>query len=170
MGQDYANFDAVRRCGCELHQYVRLQACRLRSRSFFRLSMTGAVTSAATIFRPSTGWRELIEEWLSPTARAHFLASAEGQIRGDPESRGLFQDGDFGLQRGLVLSTGRAASIASARVATAAADDFGPEGPVGDSAGLSLSFTSTRAAWLSFEYVFATQELPTFDGMPVTDG
>ncbi len=110
----------------------------------------------------------MAEEWLSPSARAEFLPSAAGQVRGDPESRGLFVNGEFGLQRGIVLSTGRAAFIAGGALDTVA-DDFGPEGPAGDTAGLSLSFTSTRAARLWFEYVFATRELPAFDGRPVTD-
>lgn len=105
------------------------------------------------------------------------LSDFSVSITGNEAAFGTFSNDPFGLQSGVVLSTGRVADIAGRNlkdnVITNGFDlntDFGPKGATGDLTQLNISFfANNMAEKLLFEYVFGSEEFPEFGGSKFND-
>lgn len=105
------------------------------------------------------------------------LSNFSVSVTGNSAAFGTFRNDPFGLQSGIVLSTGRVTSIPGQNKkdndktnGTDLSTDFGPEGEAGDLTELNLSFfADSRAEKLFFEYVFASEEFREFGGSEYND-
>jgi hypothetical protein len=80
---------------------------------------------------------------------------------------GTFVGGTFGVEQGIVLSTGDVEKL-NARVQELSTD-FGLVGAVGDVATLIVNFELIEPLFLSFDWVVASRELPQFGGSAYND-
>lgn len=105
------------------------------------------------------------------------LSNFSVSVTGNSAAFGTFTNDPFGLQSGVVLSTGRVADIPGRNIkdnlminGTDLNTDFGPKGEAGDLTQLNLSFfVDYTAEKLFFEYVFASEEFPEFGGSEFND-
>ena len=105
------------------------------------------------------------------------LSNFSVSVTGNSAAFGTFTNDPFGLQSGVVLSTGRVADIPGRNIkdnlminGTDLNTDFGPKGEAGDLTQLDLSFfVDYTAEKLFFEYVFASEEFPEFGGSEFND-
>lgn len=105
------------------------------------------------------------------------LSNFSVSVTGNSAAFGTFTNDPFGLQSGVVLSTGRVANIPGRNIkdnlminGTDLNTDFGPKGEAGDLTQLNLSFfVDCTAEKLFFEYVFASEEFPEFGGSEFND-
>ena len=105
------------------------------------------------------------------------LSNFSVSVTGNSAAFGTFTKDPFGLQSGVVLSTGRVSNIPGRNmkdnVMTNGSDlntDFGAKGEAGDLTQLNLSFfVDSTAEKLFFEYVFASEEFPEFGGSEFND-
>jgi hypothetical protein len=105
------------------------------------------------------------------------LSNFSVSVNGNRAAFGTFTNDPFGLQSGIVLSTGRVRDIPGRNTkdndktnGTDLSADFGPEGEVGDLTQLDLNFfADSTAEKLFFEYVFASEEFPEFGGSEFND-
>jgi hypothetical protein len=87
-------------------------------------------------------------------------------LMGDAQMFGLFERANFGLSDGLILSTGR---VVDSVLSKKPDYDFAPPGPVGDAVTLDLQWTPTDGYAVTFKYVFASLELPSYGGRNKND-
>jgi len=80
-------------------------------------------------------------------------------------------EGYFGLQDGIVLSTGHVSALETAYDPSSYqnGEDHGNSGETGDVVTLSLTFNAPTDGYASLKYVFASQEMPTFFGSQFND-
>ena len=105
------------------------------------------------------------------------LSNFSVSVTGNSAAFGTFTNDPFGLQSGVVLSTGRVSDIPGRNmkdnVMTNGSDlntDFGAKGEAGDLTQLNLSFfADSTAEKLFFEYVFGSEEFPEFGGSEFND-
>lgn len=105
------------------------------------------------------------------------LSNFSISVTGNSAAFGTFSNDPFGLQSGIVLSTGRVTNIPGRNTkdndkinGTDLSNDFGREGEAGDLTELNLSFfADSTAEKLFFEYVFASEEFPEFGGSEFND-
>lgn len=105
------------------------------------------------------------------------LSNFSVSVTGNSAAFGTFGNDPFGLQSGVVLSTGRVANIPGRNIkdnlminGSDLNTDFGPQGEAGDLAQLDLSFfADSTAEKLFFEYVFGSEEFPEFGGSVFND-
>lgn len=105
------------------------------------------------------------------------LSNFSVSVTGNSAAFGTFSNDPFGLQSGIVLSTGRVTNIPGKNTkdndkinGTDLSTDFGREGEAGDLTQLDLSFfADCTAEKLFFEYVFASEEFPEFGGSEFND-
>jgi hypothetical protein len=105
------------------------------------------------------------------------LSNFSVSVTGNSAAFGTFSNDPFGLQSGIVLSTGRVTNIPGRNTkdndkinGTDLSNDFGREGEAGDLTELNLSFfADCTAEKLFFEYVFASEEFPEFGGSEFND-
>ena len=105
------------------------------------------------------------------------LSNFSVSIMGNDGAFGTFTNDPFGLNSGVVLSTGKVTDIPGNNrknnVMTNGSDlntDFGPKGENGDLTQLNLSFfANCTVEKLFFEYVFASEEFPEFGGSGFND-
>ncbi len=105
------------------------------------------------------------------------LSNFSVSVTGNSAAFGTFTNDPFGLQSGVVLSTGKVTDIPGINtkdnVITNGSDlntDFGPKGEAGDLTQLDLSFfVDSTAEKLFFKYVFASEEFPEFGGSEFND-
>lgn len=105
------------------------------------------------------------------------LSNFSVSLTGNSAAFGTFANDPFGLQSGVVLSTGKVANIPGRNIkdnlminGSDANTDFGPNGETGDLTQLNLSFfADSTAEKLFFEYVFASEEFPEFGGSKFND-
>lgn len=105
------------------------------------------------------------------------LSNFSVSVTGNSAAFGTFGNDPFGLQSGVVLSTGRVANIPGRNIkdnlminGSDLNTDFGPQGEAGDLTQLDLSFfADSRAEKLFFEYVFGSEEFPEFGGSQFND-
>jgi hypothetical protein len=98
-------------------------------------------------------------------------------ITGNQAAFGTFTNDPFGLQSGVVLSTGKVTDIPGQNrkhnLMTNGSDlntDFGVKGEAGDLTQLDLRFfADDTAEKLFFEYVFGSEEFPEFGGSEYND-
>jgi len=137
------------------------------------LALLALATSAQGLTVKPAGWLDMMNEWMSPSASAVMTDGAGGNLKGDnegdPAMFGVFADGGFGFDSGLILSTGSVLTAAKTAHADTDADDFGPALEAGDRATLTANFTANTATNLYFDYVFASRELPEFGGLGSND-
>ena len=98
---------------------------------------------------------------------------------GPAESFGVFQGTNFfqpyssaigrpRLTNGVVVSTGKVVDMVDMILKDGM--DYPPAGSDGDQASLALQFTTRQAGWqLTFDYVFASRDLPEFGGIGYND-
>lgn len=105
------------------------------------------------------------------------LSNFSVSVTGNQAAFGTFANDPFGLQSGVVLSTGKVADIPGRNIKDNAMingsdvnTDFGPKGETGDLTQLNLTFfAGSTAEKLFFEYVFASEEFPEFGGSQFND-
>jgi len=107
------------------------------------------------------------------------LSNFSVSVTGNSAAFGTFSNDPFGLQSGVVLSTGRATNIPGKNTkdkdneplnGNDSSTDFGPEGEAGDLTELNLSFFADHTVQkLFFQYVFASEEFPEFGGSGYND-
>jgi hypothetical protein len=105
------------------------------------------------------------------------LSNFSVSVTGNSAAFGTFTNDPFGLQSGVVLSTGRVTDIPGRNLKDNlminGADlntDLGSRGEAGDLTQLNLSFfVDSRAEKLFFEYVFGSEEFPEFGGSEFND-
>lgn len=105
------------------------------------------------------------------------LSNFSVSVTGNSAAFGTFGNDPFGLQSGVVLSTGRVANIPGRNIkdnlminGSDLNTDFGPQGEAGDLTQLDLSFfADSTAEKLFFEYVFGSEEFPEFGGSQFND-
>lgn len=105
------------------------------------------------------------------------LSNFSVAVSGNRAAFGTFTNDPFGLQSGVVLSTGKVTDIPGRNmkdnVMTNGSDintDFGTKGEADDLTQLNLSFfADSTAEKLFFEYVFASEEFPEFGGSEYND-
>jgi hypothetical protein len=105
------------------------------------------------------------------------LSNFSVSVTGNQAAFGTFGKDPFGLQSGVVLSTGRVANIPGRNIkdnlminGSDLNTDFGPQGEAGDLTQLDLSFfADSTAEKLFFEYVFGSEEFPEFGGSQFND-
>jgi hypothetical protein len=105
------------------------------------------------------------------------LSNFSVSVSGNRAAFGTFTNDPFGLQSGVVLSTGKVTDIPGKNmkdnVMINGSDlntDFGVKGEVDDLTQLNLSFFADNTAEkLFFEYVFASEEFPEFGGSEYND-
>lgn len=105
------------------------------------------------------------------------LSNFSVSVTGNQAAFGTFTKDSFGLQSGVVLSTGRVADIPGRNIkdnlminGSDLNTDFGPKGEAGDLTQLDLSFfVDCTAEKLFFEYVFGSEEFPEFGGSKFND-
>jgi hypothetical protein len=105
------------------------------------------------------------------------LSNFSVSVTGNSAAFGTFTNDPFGLQSGVVLSTGRVTDIPGRNLqdnlminGTDLNTDLGSRGEAGDLTQLDLSFfADSRAEKLFFEYVFGSEEFPEFGGSEFND-
>jgi len=105
------------------------------------------------------------------------LSNFSVSVTGNQAAFGTFTKDPFGLQSGVVLSTGRVADIPGRNIkdnlminGSDLNTDFGPKDEAGDLTQLDLSFfVDCTAEKLFFEYVFGSEEFPEFGGSEFND-
>ncbi|MEG4505361.1 choice-of-anchor L domain-containing protein [Microcoleus sp. F6_B4] len=105
------------------------------------------------------------------------LSNFSVSIIGNSAAFGTFTNDPFGLNSGVVLSTGKVADIPGKNrkdnFTTKESDlntDFGAKGEQGDLTQLNLSFfADSTVQKLFFQYVFASEEFPEFGGSQYND-
>ena len=105
------------------------------------------------------------------------LSNFSVSVTGNQAAFGTFTNDPFGLQSGVVLSTGRVANIPGRNIkdnlminGSDLNTDFGIKGEAGDLTQLDLSFfVDCTAEKLFFEYVFGSEEFPEFGGSKFND-
>lgn len=105
------------------------------------------------------------------------LSNFSVSVTGNQAAFGTFTKDPFGLQSGVVLSTGRVANIPGRNIkdnvminGSDLNTDFGIKGEAGDLTQLDLSFfVDSTAEKLFFEYVFGSEEFPEFGGSEFND-
>jgi hypothetical protein len=105
------------------------------------------------------------------------LSNFSVSVTGNQAAFGTFTNDPFGLQSGVVLSTGKVTDIPGQNrkdnVITNGSDlntDFGAKGEADDLTQLDLSFfADSTAEKLFFEYVFGSEEFPEFGGSEFND-
>ncbi len=105
------------------------------------------------------------------------LSNFSVSVTGNSAAFGTFGNDPFGLQSGVVLSTGRVANIPGRNIkdnlminGSDLNTDFGPQGEAGDLTQLDLSFfADSTVEKLFFEYVFGSEEFPEFGGSEFND-
>jgi hypothetical protein len=105
------------------------------------------------------------------------LSNFSVSVTGNQAAFGTFTNDPFGLQSGVVISTGKVTDIAGPNikdnVITNGKDlntDFGVKGEADDLTQLNLSFFADNTAEkLFFKYVFASEEFPEFGGSEYND-
>jgi hypothetical protein len=105
------------------------------------------------------------------------LSNFSVSVTGNQAAFGTFTNDPFGLQSGVVLSTGKVTDIPGQNrkdnVITNGSDlntDFGQKGEAGDLTQLDLSFfADCTAEKLFFKYVFGSEEFPEFGGSEFND-
>ena len=105
------------------------------------------------------------------------LSNFSVSVTGNQAAFGTFTNDPFGLQSGVVLSTGKVTDIPGQNrkdnVITNGSDlntDFGIKGEKDDLTQLDLSFfADCTAEKLFFEYVFGSEEFPEFGGSEFND-
>jgi len=105
------------------------------------------------------------------------LSNFSVSVTGNQAAFGTFTNDPFGLQSGIVLSTGKVANIPGRNIkdnlminGSDLNTDFGPKGETGDLTQLNLSFFADYTVEkLFFEYVFASEEFPEFGGSEFND-
>ncbi len=105
------------------------------------------------------------------------LSNFSVSVTGNQAAFGTFANDPFGLQSGVVLSTGKVTDIAGRNIkdnvmtnGSDANTDFGLKGERGDLTQLNLSFFADYTVEkLFFEYVFASEEFPEFGGSKFND-
>jgi hypothetical protein len=146
--------------------------------------LTATFTAALSLFAMpamafsvgATNNTETLKNQLLGTKTAG-LSNFSVSVTGNRAAFGTFTNDPFGLQSGVVLSTGKVTDIPGRnmkdRVMTNGSDlntDFGVRGEVDDLTQLNLSFfADSTAEKLFFEYVFASEEFPEFGGSEYND-
>ena len=105
------------------------------------------------------------------------LSNFSVSVTGNSAAFGTFTNDPFGLQSGVVLSTGRVTDIPGRNLqdnlminGTDLNTDLGSRGEAGDLTQLDLRFfVDSRAEKLFFEYVFGSEEFPEFGGSEFND-
>lgn len=105
------------------------------------------------------------------------LSNFSVSVTGNSAAFGTFTNDPFGLQSGVVLSTGRVTDIPGRNLkdnlmidGTDLNTDLGARGEAGDLTQLDLRFfVDSRADKLFFEYVFGSEEFPEFGGSEFND-
>jgi hypothetical protein len=105
------------------------------------------------------------------------LSNFSVSVTGNQAAFGTFTNDPFGLQSGIVLSTGNVANIPGRNIkdnvmknGSDLNTDFGAKGEGGDLTQLNLSFFADyMVEKLFFEYVFASEEFPEFGGSEFND-
>jgi len=105
------------------------------------------------------------------------LSNFSVSVTGNSAAFGTFTNDPFGLQSGVVLSTGRVTDIPGRNLqdnlminGTDLNTDLGPRGEAGDLTRLDLSFFFVFwAEKLFFEYVFGSEEFPEYGGSEFND-
>ena len=105
------------------------------------------------------------------------LSNFSVSLTGNSAAFGTFANDPFGLQSGVVLSTGIVANIPGENIqdnlminGSDLNTDFEPQGEAGDLTQLDLSFfADSTAEKLFFEYVFGSEEFPEFGGSQFND-
>lgn len=105
------------------------------------------------------------------------LSNFSVSVTGNSAAFGTFTNDPFGLQSGVVLSTGRVTDIPGRNLkdnlminGTDLNTDLAARGEAGDLTQLDLRFfVDSRADKLFFEYVFGSEEFPEFGGSEFND-
>ena len=102
------------------------------------------------------------------------LSNFSLSITGDEQAFGTFTGDPFGLNSGVVMSTGRVTDIPGPNLVSTSGNDlsrdFDPSGEAGDLAQLNLSFfADSSAEELFFEYVFGSEEFLEYGGSQFND-
>jgi hypothetical protein len=105
------------------------------------------------------------------------LSNFSVSVTGNSAAFGTFANDPFGLQSGVVLSTGKVANIPGSNLkdnlmlnGSDLNTDFRAKGEADDLAQLDLSFfVDSTAEKLFFEYVFGSEEFPEFGGYQFND-
>ena len=99
------------------------------------------------------------------------LSNFSLSITGDEQAFGTFTGDPFGLNSGIVMSTGRVTDLPGPNSdGVDLSTDFGPFGATGDLSELNLSFfADSTAEKLFFQYVFGSEEFLEFGGTSFND-
>jgi hypothetical protein len=106
------------------------------------------------------------------------LSNFSVSVTGNRAAFGTFSNDPFGLQSGVVLSTGRVTNIPGKNTkdndqvngGNDSSADFWPEGEAGDLAELNLSFFADHTVEkVFFQYVLASEEFPEYGGSEYND-
>ena len=150
---------------------------RIAALTAFTAAALSLLTAPALAFSVgATNNTETLKNQLLGTQTAG-LSNFSVSVTGNSAAFGTFTNDPFGLQSGVVLSTGRVADIPGRNIkdnlminGTDLNTDFGPKGEAGDLTQLNLSFfVDCTAEKLFFEYVFASEEFPEFGGSEFND-
>ena len=150
---------------------------RIAALTAFTAAALSLLTAPALAFSVgATNNTETLKNQLLGTQTAG-LSNFSVSVTGNSAAFGTFTNDPFGLQSGVVLSTGRVADIPGRNIkdnlminGTDLNTDFGPKGEAGDLTQLDLSFfVDYTAEKLFFEYVFASEEFPEFGGSEFND-
>ena len=150
---------------------------RIAALTAFTAAALSLLTAPALAFSVgATNNTETLKNQLLGTQTAG-LSNFSVSVTGNSAAFGTFTNDPFGLQSGVVLSTGRVADIPGRNIkdnlminGTDLNTDFGPKGEAGDLTQLNLSFfVDYTAEKLFFEYVFASEEFPEFGGSEFND-
>lgn len=150
---------------------------RIAALTAFTAAALSLLTAPALAFSVgATNNTETLKNQLLGTQTAG-LSNFSVSVTGNSAAFGTFTNDPFGLQSGVVLSTGRVANIPGRNIkdnlminGSDLNTDFGPKGEAGDLTQLDLSFfVDSTAEKLFFEYVFASEEFPEFGGSEFND-
>ena len=150
---------------------------RIAALTAFTAAALSLLTAPALAFSVgATNNTETLKNQLLGTQTAG-LSNFSVSVTGNSAAFGTFTNDPFGLQSGVVLSTGRVADIPGRNIkdnlminGSDLNTDFGPKGEAGDLTQLNLSFfVDCTAEKLFFEYVFASEEFPEFGGSEFND-
>lgn len=150
---------------------------RIAALTAFTAAALSLLTAPALAFSVgATNNTETLKNQLLGTQTAG-LSNFSVSVTGNSAAFGTFTNDPFGLQSGVVLSTGRVANIPGRNIkdnlminGSDLNTDFGPKGEAGDLTQLDLSFfVDYTAEKLFFEYVFASEEFPEFGGSEFND-
>jgi hypothetical protein len=149
------------------------------------------ITALTTIFTATLSWwaapvmafsigatnnTEILKNQLLGNKTAG-LSNFSVSVTGNKAAFGTFTNDPFGLQSGVVLSTGKVTDIPGKNMkdnlSTSGSDlntDLGVKGETNDLTQLNLSFfADSTAEKLFFKYVFASEEFPEFGGSEYND-